>query len=267
MKLLGSKLIKPQLDIGLVTADAEKARQFYAEVLGLSEEEPAVSNTGTQYRFRAGNQLLKLMDLPEKPPTHPSDIYAGIGYRVLAFFVDDLPALRERILATGRGITEPKIIVGKIAISFAKDGDGNMLELIGLPEPAGDSLEDRIQIGLTVADIEKSRHFYGEVLGLPEQPQMAMGDGMTRHAFSAGSTTIKFWSKGPELERLSGPFPAAVGIRYVTFNIEDADGLARELAERGAKIAIPPMALAGRVKIFFAEDPDGNWIEFAEPLS
>ena len=267
MKLLESKLLKKQLDIGLVTADAQKARDFYGEVFGLPEEEPVASSRGTQFRFRAGNQLIKLLDLPQKPPRYPSEMYAGIGYRVMAFFVDDLPALRERILATGRGVTKPTIVLGKLAISFAKDADGNMLELIGLPEPRGDTLQDRVQIGLTVADVEKSRHFYGEVLGLGEHPQMPMSEGLTRFAFSAGSTTIKFWSKGPGLARFAGPFPEAVGIRFVTFTVDDVDGLARELARRGARIAMPLTDIAGRARIFFAEDPDGNWIEFAEPLS
>ncbi len=266
MTIRTTHLVKPQLDIGLVTANAEKARSFYGEVFGLPEEEPVESNGGTQYRFRAGNQLVKLMDLPEKPPTNPSDMYAGIGYRVMAFLVDDLPALRERILATGRGATEPAIVLGKLAVSFAKDADGNMLELIGLPEPQGEALQDRVQIGLTVADVERSRHFYGEVLGLSEHPQMAMDGGLTRYAFSAGTTTIKFWSKGPDLERFAGPFPAAVGIRFVTFSVQNVDELARELKDRGARIPLPPMDIAGRAKIFFAEDPDGNWIEFAEPL-
>ena len=94
-----------------------------------------------------------------------------------------------------------------------------------------------------------------------------MSGGLTRFAFSAGSTTIKFWSKGPLLERFAGPFPDAVGIRFVTFTVDDVDGLARELAQRGARIAIPPIQIAGRARVFFAEDPDGNWIEFAEPLA
>ena len=75
----------------------------------------------------------------------------------MAVFVDDLPALRERIHESGRGSTEPTIIIGDLAISFAKDADGNMLERIGLPEPQGDDLANRLQIGLTVGDVEKPR--------------------------------------------------------------------------------------------------------------
>ena len=108
------KLEEPQLDIGLVTADASKARSFYGEILGYPEEEPrSFCGDAVQYRFRAGAQLLKLMDLPQKPESHPTGIYDRIGYRVLAVFVDDLTALREKIHESGRSTTDPKVIVGE----------------------------------------------------------------------------------------------------------------------------------------------------------
>jgi len=260
------KLEKPQLDIGLVTSDASKARGFYREILGFREEEPrSFGADAVQYRFRAGQQLIKLMDLPQKPDSHPSGIYDRIGYRVIAVLVDDLPALRKRIHATGRGTTEPRAIVGDLAISFAKDADGNMLELIGLPEPQGDDLADRLQIGLTVGDVEKSRDFYGRVLELTEQPRLEMGKGLTRYAFSAGSTTLKFWCPGDGLPRAGGPIDRAVGIRFVTFSVADLDGLRGDLESRGAHTVVAPTRLANGSRIMFVEDPDGNWIEFAEP--
>lgn len=259
------KLETPQLDIGLVTADASKSRSFYGEVLGFREEESRpFGGDAVQYRFRAGDQLIKLLDLPQRPESHPSGIYERIGYRVIAVFVDDLPALRERIHATGRGTTEPKIILGALAISFAKDPDGNMLELIGLPEPQGDALGNRLQVGLTVGDAERSRDFYGRVLGLAEQPQMDMGKGLTRYAFSAGSTTLKFWCPGGELMRASGPIERAVGIRFVTFSVTDLDSVRDDLESRGASTVVAPTRLVSGSRIMFVEDPDGNWIEFAE---
>jgi glyoxylase I family protein len=256
----------PQLDIGLVTADASKARRFYGDVLGFDEEDSrSLGGDAVQYRFRAGDQLIKLMDLPKELESHPSGIYDRIGYRVIAIFVDDLEALRERIHTTGRETTEPRVIVGDLAISFAKDADNNMLELIGLPERQGDALGNRLQIGLTVGDAEKSRDFYGRVLGLSEQPQMDMGKGLTRYAFSAGSTTLKFWCPGDGVPRASGPIDRAVGIRFVTFSVPDLDGLSSDLESRKANIAVEPTRLANGSRIMFVEDPDGNWIEFTEP--
>jgi catechol 2,3-dioxygenase-like lactoylglutathione lyase family enzyme len=256
---------KKQMDIGLVTADAEKARRFYGEVMQLREEEPMqIGDTVTQYRFRAGGQLVKLMDYPDKPQQRPSGLYDGIGYRVLAFFVDDLDDLIGRIEAGGGRVAPGVDLPGKLRIRFAKDADGNMLELLGLEEPAGDSLEDRVQVGMTVANSENSRHFYGQVLGLAEHTSLPMRDDMTRYGFSAGSSTLKFWSRPEPLANFAGALNASVGIRFVTLWVRKIDALAAALEARGAKIVIPPMQLPD-ARIFFAEDPDGNWIEFAEP--
>ena len=152
------ELSKAGIDIGLVTADAGRARRFYRDVMRLSEEEP-VKRAGsvTEFRFRAGPQLIKLVDHPEKPPQQPSGLYDGIGYRVVAHFVDDLEALVARIEAAGGRVASGVDLPGKLRVCFAKDADGNMLELLGLEEPAGVGLRERMQIGLTVSDVEKSR--------------------------------------------------------------------------------------------------------------
>jgi len=259
------KLSKPQLDIGLVTADAEKARTFYGDILGLDEEEAKPFGADAlQYRFRVGNHLIKLMDYQEKPEQQPSGMYDRVGYRVIALFFDDLSEIRGRIHDMGRRTTEPETIVGKTEVSFAKDADGNLLELIGTGDPDVESQGTRIQIGLTVADAEASRAFYGKVLGLDEQPEMKMSQGLTRYAFSAGATTLKFWAPFPAPEVGTGPIGNAVGIRYLTFSVPDLDAHCEDVASRGAKIVLPPSTLPGGTRIAFAEDPDANWIEFVE---
>jgi catechol 2,3-dioxygenase-like lactoylglutathione lyase family enzyme len=117
---------------------------------------------------------------------------------------------------------------------------------------------------MTVADVENSRHFYGQVLGLSEHPSLPMRDDMTRYAFSAGRSTLKFWSRPEALPNFAGAMNASVGIRFVTIWVRKVDALAGELEARGAKIAIPPMQLPD-ARICFVADPDGNWIELAEP--
>jgi predicted enzyme related to lactoylglutathione lyase len=259
---------KKQMDVGLVTADADKARRFYSEVMRLQEEEPiSIGGTVTQYRFRAGAQLVKLMDYPDKPQMQPSGLYDGIGYRVLAFFVDDLDALIERIETSGGRVAPGVDLPGKLRIRFAKDADGNMLELLGLEEPGGEGLKDRVQVGMTVSDSQNSRRFYGEVLGLAEHPSMPMRDNMIRYAFSAGRSTLKFWSRQATetLPNLAGAMNASVGIRFVTIWVKEVDALAKDLEARGVKIVIPPMQLPD-ARIFFVADPDDNWIELAEPV-
>jgi catechol 2,3-dioxygenase-like lactoylglutathione lyase family enzyme len=248
-----------------VTADASAACTFYREVLQLeplpSRELPAGRR---QHAFCFGRQRIKLLELPQAPPRQPSGLYDGNGYRVLGLLTADLDSICERVEARGRRVSKGIDLPGRLRIRFAKDADGNMLELIGLEDVSGDALTDPVQVGLTVSNIESARHFYGEVLGLPEQPQISMGDGMTRYAYSIGSSTLKFWTRGPGLPNLGGSPGHAVGIRYVTLKVRDLDAVAARVDAAGAKLVGAPKQLPGR-RMLFVEDPDGSWIELSEP--
>jgi catechol 2,3-dioxygenase-like lactoylglutathione lyase family enzyme len=251
------------LDIGLVTAEAQRARRFYRDVMQLSEAEPVPCAVGgTRYRFRAGSQWLSLCSLPTAPERQPGGLYDGIGYRVLAFFVDDLDALCARIVDFGGRVAKGVELPGRLRIRFAKDSDGNMLELLGLAEPAGDALEDRVQIGLTVADPERSRDFYGRVLGWPEHPQLPMPDDMTRYAFSAGSSTLKFWRREETLPNLAGAPELHTGIRFITLSVPDVARALDEAVARGATGCHDGARLGAEHSAWIC-DPDGNWIELA----
>ena len=109
------------------------------------------------------------------------------------------------------------------SVAFASDPEGNVLELIGLHKPGGDALKTRMQIGLTVADVERSRAFYGQTLGLKEEPVMEIGGNLKlRYGFVWGSTTVKFWAlPGAELPVHSGPPADRAGIRMFTVMVED----------------------------------------------
>jgi catechol 2,3-dioxygenase-like lactoylglutathione lyase family enzyme len=86
---------------------------------------------------------------------------------------------------------------------------------------------------------------------------------MTRDAFSVGSSTLKFWSRSESLPNLAGPIHARVGIRVITIWVRGLDELAKDLEARGAGL-VRPATQRLDARIFFASDPDGNWIEFAE---
>jgi len=255
------------LDVGLITGDAERARRFYADVMQLSEAESATcAGGGTRYRFRAGRQWLSLYRMAAVPQRQPGGLYDGIGYRVLAFLVDDLDALCERIVAFGGHVAKGVDLPGRLSVRFAKDTDGNMLELLGLAEPGGDATEDRIQAGLTVADAERSRDFYGRILGWPEHPRHPMPDEMTRYAFSAGTSTLKFWSRKEMLPNLAGRPELHIGIRFVTVTVPDVARVREEATARGAPACRDHAGLGGEHSAWIS-DPDGNWIELAPARS
>jgi catechol 2,3-dioxygenase-like lactoylglutathione lyase family enzyme len=266
------QLTKPELDVGIATRNPEAALAFYRDVMAF-DLLPAVGmgEVGSMNRVRFGNHVLKLYDFKTAPEPCEGGTDKAIGMRLLAFLFDDLePVLArfdERKLPYAR-LSLPEGSALKVA--FASDADGNALELVGLPKPAGDRFTARVQVGLTVADIARSRHFYGELLGLKEEPEMKLPKSMgvvgnTRYGFVCGATTIKFWSRG-ELPVKTGAPARRTGIRSITAAVSDVDATCAELRARGVTIKSEPQDFGGIARIAFIVDPDGNWIELASPL-
>lgn len=247
----GVELRIPELGVVLVTRDVDAARDFYRDVLDFTE-----AGAGA---LRVGGHRVELREVPHAP-RRAAGIYDAVGLRVLAVFVDDLDAVIARVRARGRRIADASWLPGRLRVTFAKDADGNLLELLGLPEPAGGGLVNRLQLGLTVRDIATSRRFYGEVLGLPEQPPIEIGDGHVRYTFHAGTTAIKFWSPGGALPVATGCPEDAVGIRELVFGVDDVDATCAELAARGVVLAVAPAATGGGGRTAVVTDPDGNWL-------
>lgn len=246
--------VEPELGVVLVTRDPDAARGFYTDVLRFAEA-PAGG-------LVAGRHHIELREAPDAP-RRTAGIYDAVGIRVLAVFVDDLDGVIARVRARGRRIADASWLPGRLRVTFAKDADGNILELLGLPEPAGAEMPDRLQIGLTVRDVAASRRFYGEVLGLPEQPPVEIGDGKVRYTFHVGRTVIKFWCPGEGLPVASGPPEAAIGFRELRFEVDDADATCGALAATGVRVEVPPVDAPGGGRTAVVSDPDGNWLRLS----
>lgn len=168
-------LIKPYFDVGLVTADASKARSFYCGVLGLRELASRSLGEGVlQHRFRA--------ELPNPPRIPEAGVAAANGYRLMALVVDDLDETSRRIRGTGVVVVESPDVAGGSRSCFTTDPDGNTLELIE-PSKARANDPDRVRIGLTVSNLDLARHFYREVLGLREEKGVGIPGNFGGYAF------------------------------------------------------------------------------------
>ncbi|HET8938792.1 MAG TPA: VOC family protein [Polyangiales bacterium] len=262
------QLSKRTLDVGLATPAIQAARSFYKELMGF-DELPGLSmgELGQMARFRVGQHVLKLYDFTRAPEVTPGGTDKANGMRLLAFIVEDLERVLARFDAVGHKYNRLAVPDSSpFRVVFTSDADGNALELVGLNNaPAG--FETRLQIGLTVANVQRSRRFYGELLGLEEEPEMklpaSLGTvGNVRYGFVLGSTTIKFWSKG-ELPTKTGAPARYTGIRLITVQVEDIDATHEQLKGRGVEIKVPPQDFQGLARVMFISDPDGNFIEFA----
>jgi catechol 2,3-dioxygenase-like lactoylglutathione lyase family enzyme len=107
--------------LAISTRDAEKARDFYANVLGLEQGKQWGSMPG--YEFETGNLTIAVMQseafgLDFHANTHP-----------LEFHVDDFDAAYEELSSRGVEFRGDTIDSGVCKQAFFQDPDGNMLAI------------------------------------------------------------------------------------------------------------------------------------------
>jgi len=266
-------LARPELDVGIASLDVPRAVDFYRDLMGLeSLPTRSMGSLGSMSRLRIGDHTLKLYAFTKRPEACPGGTGVANGIRLLAFLLDDLDAVLARFDGAGHAYRRlPMPADAAFQVAFAADADGNALELVGLGKPAGGALRTRLQIGLTVSDVAASRRFYGERLGLKEEPEMKLPASMgvvggTRYGFQLGRTTLKFWSMGEDRPRWTGAPARRTGIRLITAWVDDVDAVHEDLLERGMTVEVEPHDFEGQARVMFVADPDGNWIEFASAL-
>jgi predicted enzyme related to lactoylglutathione lyase len=215
-------------------------------------------------RYVSGTAIIKLRAVPQAA-RHPTAIREAVGFRLLTIYVTDFESVLGRWKATGAAEPRPIPAPKGAQAALLADPDGNPIELVGMPDDNMAGL-DKMAIGLTVSNVEKSREFYGKVLGLQESRPAtpASPNGATEYRFMAGKTQIAFWpGLSANLPAHTGNITEALGFRYFTFMVKDLDATAAALKARGAKIVMEPRDFGAIALIMMVSDPDGNWIEFA----
>lgn len=131
-------------------------------------------------------------------------------------------------------------------------------QLVVVPD-AADDVHVQVEIGLTVSDLEQSRAFYGDFVGL--EALGAVRDPLfdaTKHSFRHGSTIVSLRSFGADLPADTG----SGGIQYVVSDVARADRLAKA---RRVEIDQPLSELASfSFRTIWLDDPDGITNYFAE---
>ncbi len=116
-----------------------------------------------------------------------------------------------------------------------------------------------------VRDLDTSRWFYGEVIGLQEVPRpstFAFRGAWYRfgsdeiHLISADDSTAPAGMRDPGPARRSGL------ATHVAFEVADLDGLLARLEAHGIELAGGPAPRGDGVTRFWVQDPDGYLLEF-----
>jgi catechol 2,3-dioxygenase-like lactoylglutathione lyase family enzyme len=123
----------------------------------------------------------------------------------------------------------------------------------------------RIQhVGLVVADLDRSRRFYADALGLEEvrRPPNFTFDGAW---FRFGGTEIHLLSDAHATGGAGQPDPGAGAERGMThhlaFEVDDLDLACTRLAENGVGLEGGPMPRGDGYEQVFFRDPDGHVLE------
>jgi predicted enzyme related to lactoylglutathione lyase len=134
------------------------------------------------------------------------------------------------------------------------DPEGNRVRLV----PPGEEGVTQIGVRLAVRDLAAHRRFYGEALGLPEEPAASGA------AFRAGESLILL-EESPDAPTDAGM--RGKGWRYITFQVFKVDEVHAAVTAKGGREAMAPTTLGTTARISMVRDPDGNWIELSQRAS
>ncbi|PKM31686.1 MAG: VOC family protein [Gammaproteobacteria bacterium HGW-Gammaproteobacteria-11] len=162
---------------------------------------------------------------------------------------------REPLATAGQGPLQHLLVAcpGCVSIETLQDPDGNRISRV----PPGYQGVQGLAVELQVADLAASTAFYQQVLGL----QLELPGVLT-----CGQGLI-FLRQGETVSATTHTELAAVGLRYLTLQVEDCDTAYQHAIACGAHSGRAPVTLGSTARIAFVIDPDGLWIELSERAS
>jgi catechol 2,3-dioxygenase-like lactoylglutathione lyase family enzyme len=118
--------------------------------------------------------------------------------------------------------------------------------------------------GLVVGNVDRSRRFYGEALGLEEVPRPANFT-FAGAWFSLGETEIHLLAEADTTGRagIHEPGPGLAGglATHIALEVDDLGAWQRRLSTHDVPIAAGPMPRGDGVVQLFVRDPDGYVVE------
>ena len=235
------------------TEDRAKMIDFYQKALALQPLTPINLGGGMQMiLFKVGSGQIKLAaGLKNDRQYHLGGVNDATGIRLYTLFFPDEATLTAQFKANGSSAPKFKDIGGGARAALVKDPAGFTLELIIVPNAPADTY-GKVEVGINASDLDKSRAFYRDFVGLDELPPVKDAFlGVTKYPYRHGDTTINLWSVGKSLPADTG----SAGIQYVITNI---DAVNANAIARGVKVETPLGGVPGfNIRTVWLNDPDG----------
>ncbi len=239
----------------------EEMVNFYVNALHLRSLNP-IQLTATQQmiltgvgsgqvKLSAGQQGNRLYNLK-------GGYAGGTGIRFFVLSYPDADVVSERFVEAGYDAPEFIQRDDGIQQALVKDPAGFDIVIL-IREGVQDGSEDGIGVGIQVSDLEASRSFYRDFVGLDEmQPFNAPIMGTTFYPYRHEETSILLYKMGDDLPADNG----SAGIQYV---VGDAPLAAAMAEHRGVAVETPLNKLSGFDLItVWLNDPDGVTNYFAQ---
>lgn len=118
-------------------------------------------------------------------------------------------------------------------------------------------------ITINVKNLEASRAFYGELLGLAELTQVDMSDHLLTYYALPGGVKLELISYMSDTGDCTAGLLERGRFRHLALRVDDLDALAARLSDFGGRVLQPPrwveqLGFTGML----AEDPNGCELEF-----
>lgn len=121
-------------------------------------------------------------------------------------------------------------------------------------------------IAINTIDFERSKDFYGRILGFRQMQTVDCGDfDITYFALPGGSRLELFDYRGKNISQRRQESEA--GLRHLAFQVEDVAAHEKMLREQGVTITLPTTDLPNlEARVLLCLDPNGITLEFCEKL-
>ena len=156
-------------------------------------------------------------------------------------------------------------LLGSAAFALLATSIASAAEKVDIPKLM---FRPSVNLVLSVADVEKSKAFYGEVLDLKPMSNLNLPGGFVMTRYQVGTSEIKLLKSGATQKTETGKVDEAIGIRRLTLFFRDAKGLADRFKAHGLpapQFETEPAARGWTRAI--ASDPDSNEIELVIPAA
>ncbi|MBM7584052.1 lactoylglutathione lyase [Bacillus pakistanensis] len=118
-------------------------------------------------------------------------------------------------------------------------------------------------VGIQVRDIEESKRFYQQVVGLALMDELLHNDGKMKLAFLGlnGDIIIEL------IEGYNPDLPKEGKVHHIALTVDEIESEKERIQKEGVKLVWDEVTnLPNGAKYLFFLGPDGEWIEYYEPL-